>query len=143
MAHIATQSVSKEKLLILKRYFLLRFVQLRMPTVAQMLCWLLDQTDNLTRSVAVFVPEAFSSEGRTLSLGFRLLENETEGAFVALMGSIGSRMFPRSYTRYFVGTTYDATRWGYTLKFTTSAVNPDEVEIPFDLAVIQAVPLTV
>lgn len=133
--------VSDENLLCLKREVARRFPD--KPLVVKGFCWLLDQTQGLTQSVATFAPDEQYDESFEIAIGFHDLRTDPRApvSIQPLMNEIGNGFTTFSCNNRFVKGEYTEHSGGNTLRISASEVNPDEVEIPFDLEAIEATPL--
>jgi len=134
--------VSDEDLLRLKKA-----VTRKLPPysiVSKAFCWLLDKTDGLTKQVAVFVPPEHQTVGVQIALGFHGLRSKSHADSVdSLMKQFGNGFITWSCSYRYVCGHYDKAAGGNTFRLSVEEHhNTDEVEIPFDLAAIEATPLS-
>lgn len=132
--------VSDANLLRLKKAAAERFPN--ESIIVKAFCWLLGYTCGLTRSVATFAPDEQYDESIGIALGFHDLRSGSVATSIQpMMVKFGNGFVTFSCNNRFVKGVYTEHSGGNTLRISASEVNRDEVEIPFDLAAIEATPL--
>lgn len=134
--------VSDENLLLLKKMVAVKLIHSSI-IAAKAFFWLLDKTEGLTRSVAVFVPSEHDDVGLQIALSFSDMRSRLHlDSIQIVMDRIGNGFVTFSCSNRFVSGEYAEHSGGSTFRISAREVNPDEVEIPFDLAAIMATPLS-